>query len=304
MRALAQSVLTVLLLVLSLVSTEARAAIFTLVDKTGLEGVIVTVETSAGVSKVDRVDLPDGTKGWVYEESDRWVVEPSFTINLPAREKGGELKVPLPAMAVTLSFAVRAIYDPQRIEVDVAAIESVSNAYISTILGMGRADLPEKVVLVSQLAAYWKDQDATASETRNIVRSWFNSVLEGLKEDDIELLRCVRFDESLKGYLTTAFDTATYNKDFADHFREWQTIFWKIPKGVFPRIIEGGRCDIAPLAVAYVEERHKIVEFAFEHQGVPDPDNQIAVMRRALEEKCDPDTGLPRAMTAAMEVRP
>jgi hypothetical protein len=274
---------------LCLLSIPADAATFRLINEAGDVEVKVSVwdVDDKKWTVLDPVDFEDGRRGWLHEEWGKWLADPSFRIQIPARKSAGDLKVDLVAQTIGISFGVRAMYDPQEIEVPIELIPSVTFKFMDEVMFLGVPDVYRKTILSAQLLRYFEQvKQLRTKRVENIATAWFDTVLGALKLEDPDSFKPIRFDPHMKDSLARAVDESIYSRQFASHFAEWQTIFWKVPKDVFPYIIAAERCDIAPLALAYVIQSNTNFPFAAKSQGIPDVPAQLAFMQGEFERVC------------------
>lgn len=280
--------------------TEERITI-TLVDETALNPQVpvqVTfIEAPGKVGRsLPRGDLGDGRTGWRVElpfPPLRWMQEPTFVIKVPRREATDVLPVVIPASESTISFRIRAIFDPRAIEVPVALIWGIGNAQFDAIEAMLPRDRLKQIVLLGQLSAFWLSDKQTGDRARRGTALLFDSILREFKSNSPDRMP-VTFDSDVEARIRNAFAGKDdfLNTRFLNDIRWVETAFWKEKDAIFDLTLqENGRCDMALLILKYISEKHTIDESAALVQGVRDPAAEFAAMRDDLAEHgCVPST--------------
>lgn len=275
-----------------------RPITITLLDDTGLnaqKSVIVTVfMTPGGVGRdLPREELSPGRWGWKvampFPMTD-WVAEPTFVVKVPLRPKSDALTVDIPASESTLSFRVRAMYDPREYEVPIQLISGIGERELRTIEAMGPRQRLTQVLLLGQISAFWLKTRPTGDRAKRTVGDLFDTVFLALQAETVEEHAPLRLDGEISNRIKTAFardNRDNLNRRFFDNILRNETDFWLEKDRMLDYVmLDNRRCDMADLLYDYVAKGHATKPRGAQIHRIPDPDAQIANLQALITETC------------------
>lgn len=275
-----------------------RAITITLIDETGLNAqkpVVVTLFMEPGSVGHDlpREELSAGRWGWKATmpfPMTEWVAEPTFLVKVPMRVKEGALTVDIPASESTLSFRVRAMYDPREYEVPVLLIPGTGERELRDIEAMGPRQRLSQVLLLGQISAFWLKTRPTGDRAKRTVGDLFDIVFNSMNAQTVEEHAPLRLDGEMSNRIRTAFareNKANLDKRFFDNILRNETDFWLEKDRMLTVVmLDNRRCDMAQLLLDYVEKGHAAKPMGAQLHRVPDPNVQIANLKTAITDAC------------------